>query len=294
MFSRRDPLAAPKGGTLSGGRSGNGAASGADETIILQPGTVGRPVGESAAAPAPEPAGTTRGTAAKSARGRRLVDLAADWITFVAALRGGVEIAEPARVRERAEALRESFQNQAKVAGFTDEDIDAAQFFLTAFLDETIRRSKGKGREEWIPRPLQLEWFQTNNAGVEFYEKLEELRKERSRRIEAIEVAACCLALGFEGRLALAGEKRIERRMALLNELTLDVAAVRGTGVPPLAPRVIARDRAAGATGMPEIPRWITAAAFALIALLLWLVISQLSHLSALRAADEINRTLTR
>jgi len=288
MFGRRDPLAAPKGGTLSGGRSGNGAPSGADETIILQPGTVGRPVGEAAAAPSPEPVG-----ARASARGRRLVDLAADWITFVAALRGGVEIAEPARLRERAEALRESFQNQAKVAGFTDEDIDAAQLFLTAFLDETIRRSKGKAREEWIPRPLQLEWFQTNNAGVEFYEKLEELRKERSRRIEAIEVAACCLALGFEGRLALAGEKRIERRMALLNELTLDVAAVRGTGVPPLAPRVIARDRAA-ATGVPEIPRWITAAAFAVIALLLWLVISQLSHLSTLRAADEINRTLTR
>jgi type VI secretion system protein ImpK len=272
MFGRRDPLAAPKGGTLSGGRSGNGAPSAADETIILQPGTVSRSGGEAPATAPPV-------TPARSAHGRRLVDLAADWITFVAALRGGVEIAEPARVRERAEALRESFQNQAKVAGFADEDIDAAQFFLTAFLDETIRRSKGKGREEWIPRPLQLEWFQTNNAGVEFYEKLEVLRKERSRRIEAIEVAACCLALGFEGRLALAGEKRIERRMALLNELMLDV--------------VIVRDRAAAA-GVPELPRWITAAAFVVIALLLWLVISQLSHLSALRAADEINRTLTR
>ena len=215
----------------------------------------------------------------------RLVDLAADWLALVPTLRRVSDLPDPARVREHATDLRTAFERRAKQAGFTDDDIRAAVFSLTALLDETVRRSRGRARDEWLARPLQLEWFQTSNAGVEFYERLEELRKDRSKRIQALEVAACCLALGFEGRLATASR---ETRLDLIHNLTLDVAAVRDEGKLPLAPHVISKDRIQ-ARAVAEVPRWIMVVAFVVALLLIWVGITQLSHLEAVRAVRDLS-----
>ncbi len=120
---------------------------------------------------------------------------------------------------------------------------------------------------------------------MDFYERLDELRKDRSKRIEALEVAATCLALGFEGRLALSPDARVE----LIRNLILDVAAVRGTGEPPLAPFVIRKDRIP-VQAVSLVPRWMMAVAFVVALLLLWLGISQLSHFEAWRAVGEIGK----
>jgi len=213
----------------------------------------------------------------------RLVDLASDWLALVPALRSCAEVQDPARLRDHAAELRSTFERKAKLAGFTDADVQSAVFSLTTLFDETVRRTRGRAREEWLPRPLQLEWFQTANAGVEFYDRLAELRKDRSKRIEALEVAVCCLALGFEGRLATAREARVD----LINNLLLDVTAVRGQGELPIAPHVIGRDRMQ-AQVVSEVSRWIMAAAFVALVLLLWLGISQLSHFEAWRAVNDI------
>ena len=213
----------------------------------------------------------------------RLVDLASDWLALVPALRSCADLPDAARLREHAAELRSVFERKAKLAGFTDADVQSSVFSLTALFDETVRRSRGRAREEWLPRPLQLEWFQTANAGVEFYDRLAELRKERSKRIEALEVAVCCLALGFEGRLATAREARVD----LINNLLLDVTAVRGQGESPLAPHVIGKDRIQ-AKVVSEVPRWIMAVAFGVAVLLIWIGISQLSHFEAWHAVKEI------
>ena len=231
--------------------------------------------GEAAASVAPEPAAP--------ALPPRLVDLASDWLAMVPALRACADLPDPARLREHAAELRGVFERKAKQAGFTDADVQSAMFSLTAVFDETIKRGRGKARDEWLARSLALEWFQTTNAGVDFYTRLDELRKERSKRIEALEVAACCLALGFEGRLATAREARVD----LINNLLLDVTAVRGQGEPPLAPHVIGKDRMQSKV-VAEVPRWAMAVAFVLALLLVWLGISQLSHLEAWHAIRDI------
>ncbi|HEY6865732.1 MAG TPA: type IVB secretion system protein IcmH/DotU [Candidatus Eisenbacteria bacterium] len=214
----------------------------------------------------------------------RLVDLAADWLALIPALRRAGDLPDPARVREHAADLRTGFERRAKQAGFAEDDIRAAVFCLTALLDETVRRSRGRARDEWLARPLQLEWFETSNAGVEFYERLEEVRKDRSKRIQALEVAACCLALGFEGRLATSTR---EARFNLVHDLMLDVAAVRDDGKLPLAPHVISKDRLQG-RAVAEVPRWIMVVAFVAALLLIWVGITQLSHLEAVRAIHDL------
>ncbi len=75
--------------------------------------------------------------------------------------------------------------------------------------------------------------------------------------------------------------------MDLINNLMLDVTAVRGQGEPPLAPHVIGKDRIAS-KAVAEVPRWIMAVAFVVALLLVWLGISQLSHLEAWRAVNDI------
>jgi type VI secretion system protein ImpK len=213
----------------------------------------------------------------------RLVDLASDWLALVPALRACADLPDPARLRERAQEFRTVFERQAKQAGFADADTQSAVFSMTALFDETIKRGRGKARDEWLGRSLAMDWFQTANAGVDFYTRLEELRKERSKRIDALEVAACCLALGFEGRMATARDARVD----LINNLLLDVTAVRGQGELPIAPHVIGKDRIQ-ARVVSEVPRWIMVVAFVAAVLLLWLGISQLSHFEAWHAVNEI------
>ncbi len=213
----------------------------------------------------------------------RLVDLASEWLALIPALRACADLPDGARLRAHAAELRATFERTAKQAGFSDADVQSAVFSLTAVLDETVKRARGKARDEWLARSLALEWFQTTNAGVDFYTRLDEIRKERTKRIEALEVAACCLALGFEGRMATTREARVD----LINNLLLDVTAVRGQGEPPLAPHVIGKDRLQS-KAVSEVSRWIMVVAFVVALLLLWLGISQLSHLEAWHAVNDI------
>ena len=213
----------------------------------------------------------------------RLVDLAGDWLVLIPALRACVELPDAQRLRGHAAELRTALERNAKQAGFTDVDVQSAVFSLTAVLDETIKRSRGRARDEFLARSLALDWSQTANAGVDFYTRLDELRKDRTKRIESLEVAACCLALGFEGKLATARDARVD----LINNLMLDVTAVRGHGEPALAPHVIGKDRIA-AQAVSGVSRWVMAAAFVVALLLIWLGISQLSHFEAWRAVNDI------
>src|SRR5882672_12290353 len=84
----------------------------------------------------------------------RLVDLASDWLATVPALRSVADLPDAARLRAHAGELRSTFERKAKTAGFTDVDIQSAVFSLTALFDETVRRTRGRAREEWLPRPL--------------------------------------------------------------------------------------------------------------------------------------------
>jgi type IV/VI secretion system ImpK/VasF family protein len=77
-----------------------------------------------------------------------------------------------------------------------------------AWADETIlKHSTWKHHHEWNALPLQLEYFQTRNAGEEFFERLERLRAEQKA---VREVYYICLGLGFSGQYFLGMEDELK------------------------------------------------------------------------------------
>lgn len=114
-----------------------------------------------------------------------------------------------AQVWEDITGLLQQQEAAAKRQGISDRDYQAARFAVVAWVDETILQYSGwEHHAQWGARPLQLEYYQTRNAGEELFERLEQLRPEQQ---EVREIYYICLGLGFSGRYSLGVED--ERRL---------------------------------------------------------------------------------
>ena len=98
------------------------------------------------------------------------------------------------------------------------DQADDALFAVCAYADEAILDSAWPGRDAWMQRKLQHDRFNTANAGLEFYERLEMLCAHMEHNVpgtaesndpelnlhenprESIEVYVACLTLGFKGK----------------------------------------------------------------------------------------------
>jgi type VI secretion system protein ImpK len=135
-------------------------------------------------------------------------------------------------LRNHLLALLDAFVRHPAAQG-VPEEVDEARFALVALADEMIIVSDWSQRERWRADSLQLQLYQTNRAGDEFYERLAALRPDQN---QAREVYYACLALGFEGRYAGREADRAELMRQQFEMLraahhALDIAAVR-----PVAP----------------------------------------------------------
>lgn len=270
MFGKRTPRGRPVRGRPSSSRGG-----GVDETVVIAPGAT-RTRSRASAAPA------------AAAPQTRLLDLASEWLLLVLTLRGASELNDPAGLRAQLIEQKGKLEQAAREHGMSTADVESAVFSLVAFSDESVLRSKGAARDAWISRPLQLELFGQNIAGEEFFTRLERLRRERQHRIDALEVAYACLAFGFLGKYGLSGPEKVQ---ALLAEVEGDIAAVRGTSRPVLAPNAVRRDplEEGAASG---IPVWLSIAVFVPALLLVWIILGLIANLHAGRVAGELKRLL--
>ncbi len=234
-----------------------GVQRGVLETLVLQAGGARRP--------------------APGARAPRthlhLVDVCSDLLALVAAVRHASGSADPARLRRRALDLKGQIEQQARDIGIPAADVEAATFALVALLDETVLKTRGAARDAWLRTPMQLELYGQTVAGEEFYDRLDALRRDRSGRIEALEVYFACLALGFGGRHNLEGPEKLA---ALLAEVGRDVQAVRGAPPRVLSPHLDPGGEYAD-TGGGGVPFWLSTAAFVLGTALVWLVVKLLA-----------------
>jgi type VI secretion system protein ImpK len=112
------------------------------------------------------------------------------------------------QVRQAIAALLEREKAAAKRQGMLDRDYQDACFAVVAWADETIlKHVSWKHHHEWNALPLQVEYFQTRNAGEEFFERLEQLRAEPKA---VREVYYLCLGLGFSGQYFLGLEDELK------------------------------------------------------------------------------------
>lgn len=137
----------------------------------------------------------------------RIVDCFTDVILYARKLSRGetqTESADEARV-----TLKKLFDN-AKTLSF-DNDLSElmyadATFPVVAFVDELFLCSSWEHKQDWKKEPLQRSFFNTTNAGAEFYDRLSVLNKFGPDR-DVREVYALCMGLGFRGKY-FSGEDR--------------------------------------------------------------------------------------
>ena len=104
--------------------------------------------------------------------------------------------------RRRSKAALQEVERVAAAAGYESRDVRDTQFAVVAFLDAVMLHSKDPVRAEWERMPLALEMFGFADAGVVFFDKLDQFRSRRDseKLAEILEVYLLCLLLGFEGR----------------------------------------------------------------------------------------------
>lgn len=101
------------------------------------------------------------------------------------------------RAREDVEKLLGKGDECARDRGYQDKDARDARFAVCAWIDEAVLTSAWEGAPEWKKQQLQRVHYNTNNAGVEFFDRLQEFDASRNM---VREVYALCLALGFRGK----------------------------------------------------------------------------------------------
>ncbi|UFS70723.1 DotU family type IV/VI secretion system protein [Geomonas sp. RF6] len=135
----------------------------------------------------------------------RLVDSFIPLIGYVVLFRNGVEKNQPPyqQVRGDIQRLLSQSERWLKEDFCSDLDYDLARFIVCAWVDEVLLASAWKERNLWQREQLQRQYYNTTDAGVEAFEKLNLLGLDQR---EVREVYYVCLSLGFRGRFINPGD----------------------------------------------------------------------------------------
>jgi len=173
-----------------------------------------------------QPAGGRR----RSRSGTDLVTIASPVFEIVLKLQAGL-ITPSNELRPMAQGLLAEMEQRGATLRYSEEQIKAVKFALTAFVDETILTANHPLSKEWEKYPLQLEYFREHLAGVKFFERLDELLKNVEAEAGVVEVYYLCMLLGFKGRHKVYMEDKLQavientaaqlRRVGRLSEVEL-------------------------------------------------------------------------
>ena len=235
--------------------------------------------------PASAPAPTAPPPVADAPSAGRLATFYGEPLALVVQLQSASEFGDADVLRERTRRLLRQAEREAQDGGHDRDDAREATFAIVAFLDETIQRSGWSERERWLAQPLQLEFYDRNDAGEEFFTRLDMLRGAISERADVLEVYYLCLALGFRGRYEFLppGEHR-----DLVSSVYGDLARAPGLGPGPLAPHAEPVGRVA-ATVRRRVPGWAVLAASAALAVVVYASLAVYARATAGSAIDTID-----
>ena len=101
------------------------------------------------------------------------------------------------QLREKTNALLIESESCATQCDGAREDYDLARFAICAWIDETVLSSNWDGRRQWQGEQLQRRYYNTTEAGIEFYNRLNMIGLHQG---DVREIYYMCLAMGFKGR----------------------------------------------------------------------------------------------
>lgn len=194
---------------------------------------------------------------------RSLVDLMHDGFYLLFMLRSRAAPLDAGVFRDRIKRFLDDFEKNARRFNASADDVYAAKYAFCAAVDESILSSSFSVRDAWERQPLQLSLFGEQLAGEQFFVKLEELRAQGSRRVQALDVFYHCLLHGFKGKYILEGPEKLNYLIARVGD---EVAHHKGKRA-QFAPHWAVPDRVKHAL-RSEIPIWVLGSIMALMAVL--------------------------
>jgi type VI secretion system protein ImpK len=130
----------------------------------------------------------------------RIVDCFTDVLLFTRKFcRGELEEMSVDLVRSELQNLFQKSEENAQQNNMIGDFYEAAKYPVVSLIDEMLQTSSWAEKSAWSKNPLQRIYFDTTNAGAEFYSRLNVLNKFGPDR-DIREVYALCLGLGFRGK----------------------------------------------------------------------------------------------
>lgn len=136
--------------------------------------------------------------------------------------------------RQHVKQVLAAADQEARRAGYSDEDVRFALYAVVAFLDESVLNSTQRMFAEWARRPLQDEIFGGHLGGELFFQNVQHMltRPDSDDLADVLEVYQLCMLLGFHGRYSMSESGELAM---LMNRVAEKMQRIRG-GFGALAP----------------------------------------------------------
>lgn len=217
----------------------------------------------------------------------RLTDSFMELVAYVAYFVRSADRKQPPYDQVKADILRLLSQSETSLRDglVSQEDYDLARFAICAWVDETILNSPWREKNRWQTEQLQRQYYQTTEAGEEFFERLNTLGLHQR---EVREVYYLCLAMGFKGRHIHEGDEFLLEQLKtsnlkLLMGTSLGLPSLdRDDLFPEAYPAVVEETEAQTRKFRFSMLTWaclgVPVVLFALLYLIYWFVLSGVSE----------------
>jgi type VI secretion system protein ImpK len=138
-----------------------------------------------------------------------LSDHFSDLFILAAYLKNAKDLGSPESLRHKIIDLLNQADRSTKDSGIPDEVFQQVRYGMVALIDEMILSSPWPYKDQWSGNTLQYEFYHDNIAGIEFYNKLEGIRRALPINTGLLECYYFCLSIGFEGQYKIHGRDKL-------------------------------------------------------------------------------------
>ncbi|WP_408445225.1 DotU family type IV/VI secretion system protein [Paraburkholderia sediminicola] len=144
-----------------------------------------------------------------------------------------------ATFREKCKQQVARLREEMKSAGHPHDVVEDAVYAQCALLDESaLSNLRGNDRDAWEREPLQVDEFQSHDAGDELILRIERRLAQPHPVLPLLAIFGAVLDLGFTGKFALAGR---DDRVALVRAISERLGRDQDTSGPVVVKRGPAR-----------------------------------------------------
>jgi type VI secretion system protein ImpK len=130
-------------------------------------------------------------------------------------------------LHQRLKSFVDEMMKTAAKAGFSHQDTQDMAYAIVALMDENALTKPEAIRGYWMGNLLQFHYFNENQAGDGFFNRLQAVRADPYRH-EVLRVYYLCLLFGFQGRYRIRGGEL--ELMNLIDQVQQDLTRAEKAG----------------------------------------------------------------